>query len=521
MLKNVVDIQTSLNYYVKIGDFAICEVPIDTTIFDSFTSNVYLYVGSNDWLILSDRTIYTVEVLEVKRMVYFCKVATYEYLNLNELICINDIDDNFYYDILDIEKRPLKVINCINGRCDKSMRYLDPIHRNYTLQHDFKKFNILSISAVAGSGKSYTLLQYIKQNKDKRILYLTFNKNLILEMEGKLKQHSIINVELRTFDSLLVKIYKQYNSWKNFSPELYCRSISDHVPVYETQLIYIDIINKFCNNIIYVDIVEYFNFIKDRYGKEISGPTLKLIWDKFTTFSFIRKKSFINKYLKCLDKLHDILLIDEIQDFSAIILSQILNDVKLPKILVGDPNQAIYEFSGAVNAFNYLSNNLNIEFYSSFRVGNPLCDIVNSSNSNCWMFSNSNTVTSIVPHFEEKEDYIYLFRSWKSIIQFAINNENVYINGNYSHVIKNGVFDNPKKGKKLNIEEVKDILNRHINNDFHSSRYKLFTIHSFKGKEYNNIRVFNDIDRMYEPNLFYVAITRCLSKLVIDNKMNI
>ena len=68
----------------------------------------------------------------------------------------------------------------------------------------------------------------------------------------------------------------------------------------------------------------------------------------------------------------------------------LLNDTTIPKIFVGDPKQSIYDFRGCVNAFNYLPKEaLIIEFYSTFRVGNPACDIIRSKFKECWMVSKS------------------------------------------------------------------------------------------------------------------------------------
>ena len=43
------------------------------------------------------------------------------------------------------------------------------------------------INAVAGSGKTTTLLEYAKKNSHLKILYLAYNKSLQIELQEKLK----------------------------------------------------------------------------------------------------------------------------------------------------------------------------------------------------------------------------------------------------------------------------------------------------------------------------------------------
>jgi len=56
---------------------------------------------------------------------------------------------------------------------------------------------------------------------------------------------------------------------------------------------------------------------------------------------------------------------------------------------------------------------------------------------------------------------------------------------------------------------------------YEDSKIKLYTIHSYKGCEDNNVRIYNDIDNIKEPNLYYVALTRGKKNIFLDNKKNI
>ena len=70
------------------------------------------------------------------------------------------------------------------------------------------------INAVAGSGKTTTLLEYAKKNSNLRILYLAYNKSLQIALNEKLKDYHLPNLHISTIHSLAYT-----GSFKNFSKE--------------------------------------------------------------------------------------------------------------------------------------------------------------------------------------------------------------------------------------------------------------------------------------------------------------
>ena len=62
-------------------------------------------------------------------------------------------------------------------------------------------------SAVAGSGKSSTVLSTSKQMPDHQILQITYNSSLRLEIKEKVKHLGLENITIHTFHSLAVKYY--------------------------------------------------------------------------------------------------------------------------------------------------------------------------------------------------------------------------------------------------------------------------------------------------------------------------
>jgi hypothetical protein len=63
------------------------------------------------------------------------------------------------------------------------------------------------VNSVAGAGKTTTLIFIATSNKNKKILQITYNKQLKLEVRNKMKKYNIENVEIHTYHSVAVKYY--------------------------------------------------------------------------------------------------------------------------------------------------------------------------------------------------------------------------------------------------------------------------------------------------------------------------
>lgn len=79
------------------------------------------------------------------------------------------------------------------------------------------------VNAVAGSGKTTTLLFIARKNKNKRILQITYNKQLKLEVRAKAERENMTNVEIQTYHGLAVKYYNE----KCFTDEQMIKILKD------------------------------------------------------------------------------------------------------------------------------------------------------------------------------------------------------------------------------------------------------------------------------------------------------
>ena len=535
----IVNVENQFIKYVIIGNYAICEIPQNIQIYNK--DKTYLYTGNIEWLKLEDFNTYTIDYKNKIYNVWFCKIVSFEYIlkntELRKIISKENIEN------IKTCKLNIKKCNIINARCDKSMVKLDEFHRDFMTKHIFKNKQIIAIKSVAGSGKTTTLLNLANIHNKKKILYLAFNKSLIDEIKIKISKENIKNLYPITFDALMRNTYLKFNDEPNII-DLKPMNLGDVIEwfnkkPYRLKNSYISKFNKFCNQIKYNSIEKFCEYELKKYDNLLVKLWEKVNRNEFQTFDSIRKIVQINHLCnKYIDNTYDLIFIDEAQDFDKLMLEILLEDTNIPKLFVGDTLQAIYEWRGCINAFNNLpKKTIFIEFYSTFRIGNPACNLIREKFNNCWMISKSNNKTILDYDKIPKNKYTYLFRTWRNLLLTAQKTTNIWI---YNYDKQKNVIEklhnklqNYKltKGEeftfeddlpafllKMSKEELEILLNDIENNltNKYDSMCHMYTIHSYKGLETDIIKIYNDIDIEKESNLYYVALTRGKQNIILD-----
>ncbi len=533
------------NQYIRkvdIGNRIICELPAWWEQLNALKSvnavkPVYLYTGFLEWILLDDRETYDIEV-EGVRKVWIGKIRYFQ-----------DLDIQNFKNLLFENMEEAESVRIIYARCKKSMMLLDGIHRRYVKRHLFEKNDILAIKSVAGSGKTTTLLDLAKLH-NKKILYLAFNKSLITEIEGKIQRDKIKNLNPMTFDSLLYACYRSVKKRNVEIVDLKPQNISDYVPWFKgkpfaLRKTYVDYYKKFCGN-------PYYTTPEAFAECELKGekPLLNSLWQctvegRLVTFDTLRKLSLDEKWFKgYIDKTFDMIMVDETQDFDIMMLNMLLNDTTIPKLFVGDPMQSIYQWRGCINGFNKLPKTaLTIEFYSTFRIGDPACELIRSKFKDCWMVSKSSSLTQLSDDVGLlKGNYTYLFRTWKALFTTATFMPKVWIYKyeqtvekmrklhkilSFSGTIDDDEFEDDLPGflrsiTKSELESIISNIDANLSSKSEAS-CKMYTIHSYKGLEDDNIRIGGDIEDATgeDANLYYVALTRGMKLIVEDKKVSV
>ncbi len=256
----------------------------------------------------------------------------------------------------------------------------------------------IKINAVAGSGKTTTIIEYAKARPaNSRILYLAFNKSVKLEAVKKFAESGLKNVQVETAHSLAYKHIVLRSNYNVRPQEYKTQEIVDllHIQVKgEKHASYIvaNHINKlvayFCNsNKNKVQDLNYLSLITEskakafatKYYDEIVQQARKLLakMDKgeieITHDFYLKKFQLLNPNLS-----YDYILFDEGQDASPAMLHTFLNQ-SATKVIVGDTHQQIYGWRYAVNSLaqaDFKSFNLSSSFRFSQNVANLAIDIL-------------------------------------------------------------------------------------------------------------------------------------------------
>ena len=183
-----------------------------------------------------------------------------------------------------------------------------------------------------------------------------------------------------------------------------------------------------------------------------------------------------------------------------------------------------------------------MEFYSTFRVGNPACSRIRDTFDDCWMISKSKGETNMIRGGVPSEKYVYLFRTWRGLLNAAQTTPDVWIN-NYDKQIK--FIKNLHKKLQIaplsadEMEEFSDDLPAFLMklSEFEldmmitgidrnlvkkeNANCLMYTVHTYKGLEFDNIRlspdVYEKLETSEENNIYYVALTRGIKNIYIDN----
>lgn len=226
----------------------------------------------------------------------------------------------------------------------------------------------IKINAVAGSGKTTTILEYAKAKpRNKRLLYLAFNKSVKLEADRRFQKAELTNVQVETAHSLAFhhavkgKNYKITPGYKTYQlKEILGLSgyqdkhaayiIANHVSKFAAY---------FCNSSVRkVQELNYLDTITEPKAKafvthfyETILQLTRVLLAKMENREIdITHDFYLKKFHLSNPTLHyDYLLFDEGQDASGAMLD-VFTKQNADKVIVGDTHQQIYGWRYAVNS---------------------------------------------------------------------------------------------------------------------------------------------------------------------------
>lgn len=231
------------------------------------------------------------------------------------------------------------------------------------------------INAVAGSGKTSTLIAYAaKQPKEKRILYVAFNRTAKEDASTRFAAAGLTHVQTETLHSLAFKSLEVHEKWevqnKGYSVDEISKMISFRGKKQQAEYKFFlahhvqKCLEYFCHHSSSkVQAAAYIESISELNIQREVAPHAQWI-EKQVTQVFEKMQQghipithdfYLKQFQLSRKKLSaHILLLDEAQDASPVMLDMIQQQ-RATCLLVGDTHQQIYSWRHAINALEQVN----------------------------------------------------------------------------------------------------------------------------------------------------------------------
>lgn len=251
------------------------------------------------------------------------------------------------------------------------------------------------VVAGAGTGKTSTMELVARALPKARILYLAFNKAAQLDAADRMPRNVTCKTSHglaygpvgRTYASRLNQ--GRVPSWKlaqMMSYHTISLSASERMPAAKVASMVRRTVDRFCHSAdgqIEAFHVPYLTARTDEENAALRAAVVPLAveaWDEVLNnngrfpFTF---DSYLKIYQLGEPKLaYDLICLDEAQDTNPCVADIVLRQ-DFQKVLVGDPNQAIYEWRGAIDAMRKFDYDAKLMLTGSYRFGPAVADEAN------------------------------------------------------------------------------------------------------------------------------------------------
>lgn len=258
---------------------------------------------------------------------------------------------------------------------------------------------VLKVNAVAGSGKTTTLLAFAAQRPWARILYLAYNRSVAEEVRAKAQAQGLSHLTVRTIHSLAYQ-HAQGASYEFEGEISEWRVLDQYLPATQRDdqdaLVYAWLIKDIVNYYLNSPLVPLDAQLLDAYAKATlpvktvrelltrrGEDVLSLMRTLLSDMKQRRIPAVHDFYLKLFQFLrmrlpYDVILVDEAQDTSGVMLAIIDRQEQAQRVFVGDSFQQIYGFRHAVNSLDRVEGQ-SYSLNQTFRFGDGLARHLNES----------------------------------------------------------------------------------------------------------------------------------------------
>ena len=377
--------------------------------------------------------------------------------------------------------------------------------------------NNVFLNAAAGSGKTTTLVYLAKLYSDKKILFLSFNRFIALELKEKIKNQTVSTIHSLAYKS--IKLIEPNSS-------IVCKEKKQSLNTLS-------------------------GFVNEVYSK-YKNKDLKVF--SFNELLAFGAASLRNNY-KSHSLHYDYIFIDEFQDLSDLQILFLFEFIKFlnkkPRIIcTGDINQCIYQFSGISKKGIYknlekLDVSKIVSLPVTYRCPSSLTSLVSSLKSPFYpinMIPRHSEGSVFFPETISAQNLasssFVLSRTRKELLDLFIESRLANLN---SYFIDSTLLQSPENWTDLDAH-IYNYLKKFLGDSFllhvaekqQKNAINFMTIHKSKGLQSENVYILNmenfyknqlshynykNKEKQWEGNnLFYVAATRTKQNLYMVEK---
>lgn len=270
----------------------------------------------------------------------------------------------------------------------------------------------LRMTAVAGSGKSATLLAFARLDEDRkpsrRIVNLTFTRAVAEEARTKFPHntmstnvHSLARKALvdTAYGPLLAKLGSELPPWSTTAEAILPRKVVADLTggpklfsAYSVGRYALQAVNMFCRTLDARIGIEHMpdipgvdrGSVAEQQLTEAVLPAARRAWKHLLDPNSFAVGFQHDHYLKLyvdsrptIGRPEDVLMFDEAQDANPIVQSLVAGQGHLQRVYVGDSAQSIYAFTGAVDALRSMRADHTATLSQSFRFGDRIAEAAN------------------------------------------------------------------------------------------------------------------------------------------------
>jgi UvrD-like helicase C-terminal domain/AAA domain len=306
-----------------------------------------------------------------------------------------------------------KTVRHLDGTCDSASPATDdtvvtlsftPTGEQTTALELFATGESLAIEAGAGTGKTSTL-RLLAESTNRRGQYIAFNKAIVVEAGSKMPA----TVTCSTAHSLAYRnVGKQYSDRLRNSRRMRPMDLANHLGLEEIATdtrvlarsflggVVLKAVTRFCQtaddeidakHVPYIEGIDVpvdgvRTYENNRMVARALVPALRRAWSDLMSQTGILPFRH-DHYLKAwqLDSPHiqaDYILFDEAQDANPVMVAIVAAQTHAQLVWVGDSQQQIYTFTGAVNALGNVPADQRAFLSQSFRFGTAIADVANT-----------------------------------------------------------------------------------------------------------------------------------------------